>query len=283
MRPDSDDYLVRYLLGDVAPDEAERLDERSISDKAFALRLRTLENDLVDRYARGEHLDESLERFGRQFSQSAYLRDKVRFAESLQRLQSGSPRRSLTGVTRTYARFATHGLAAAAVLCLAVAGYLLTRNLGLREELAQLEAHRTSMEAETAGLRQALETARSTPRPQPSLTTATFLLAPPRRGLVEDAQSISVPSGTGTLELRLQTEADGFETFWAALKDPATARTVWRSGDLPPEVTSAERIVPVTIPVELLATQRYIVELSGTDRTGRTELIGHYVIRVVLE
>lgn len=282
MRPDSDEHLVGYILGDVAPDEAERLDERSITDKAFALRVRTLENDLIDRYARGER-DQSLERFDRLHRRSPYLRDKVRFARSLQGLGSAAPAPRSAAVTWTSGQFLLRGLAAAAVLCLAAAGYLLTRNLDLREELAQLDARRTSVETENARLRQALEADRSTPGPQPSLTTATFLLVPPRRGLVEDVPRISIPNGTEVLELRLQTEADAHGTFWAALRDPATTRAIWRSGDLAPEVTGMERIVTATIPVKLLATQRYIVELSGIDRTGRMELIGHYAIRVVLE
>ena len=77
MSSDSDEQLVRYLLGDVPEADADRLDERSITDDAFALRLRVIENDLVDRYARGEPFDASLERFERLYRASSHLRDKV--------------------------------------------------------------------------------------------------------------------------------------------------------------------------------------------------------------
>ncbi len=50
----NDQVLIRYLLGSLSEEEAERLDELGIADDAFAWRLRAVENDLVDGYVRGE-------------------------------------------------------------------------------------------------------------------------------------------------------------------------------------------------------------------------------------
>ena len=50
-----DDYKIElYLVGALAEDETERLDEMSLTDDIFADRLRNVENDLADAYARGE-------------------------------------------------------------------------------------------------------------------------------------------------------------------------------------------------------------------------------------
>ena len=40
MSADSDEYLIRYILRELPESEAERLDEQSVSDDAFARRLR---------------------------------------------------------------------------------------------------------------------------------------------------------------------------------------------------------------------------------------------------
>ena len=86
MSADSDEYLIRYILRDLPESEAERLDERSVTDEAFAQRLRDFENDLVDRYAREDATDESLNRFEQRVRDSSYLRNKVQFARALQKV-----------------------------------------------------------------------------------------------------------------------------------------------------------------------------------------------------
>ena len=55
--------MIHYLLGSLPEKEAERLDELSITDDDFALRLNDAENDLVDAYVRGELSAETRERF----------------------------------------------------------------------------------------------------------------------------------------------------------------------------------------------------------------------------
>jgi hypothetical protein len=275
MDADSDDRLVRYLLGDLPDDEAERLDERSITDDALALRLRVMENDLIDRYARGEPFDAALERFDSMFRTSAHLRERVRFAQALSALTAA---RADSGQRRGW-----WGLAAAAVLVISMAGYLGVRNSRLGDELLQSEARRGAVEKQNAQLQQELERKSAIAPPQLSPVTATFLVRPPRRGLGNDTTTVLLPRSTEQATLRLQVESDAYAVFWAALRDPATARIVWRSGDLPAEVSASDRIVSVTMPVSLLLAQRYSVELSGVTRGGSSELVGHYPIRVVLE
>src|SRR5215203_3111418 len=84
MSADSDDYLIRYILRELPESEAERLNEQSVTDEAFARRLRDFENDLVDRYAREGATNETLKRFEQQVGDSAYLRNKLQFARALQ-------------------------------------------------------------------------------------------------------------------------------------------------------------------------------------------------------
>ena len=290
MRSDSDDELVRYLLGDLPPAEAERLDERSVTDDEFALRLRELENDLVDRYARGEAFDVSLEQFDRLHRGSSHLRDKVQFAQALHALTSTAaadgrvaPAPATGALASASNRLAWQSLAAAAVVALAAAGYLGIRNLQLGDELRQLDTRRVALERQHAELQRELEQARATPAPGRAPITATFLLPAPRRGIPTEATTISLPRGADQVTWHLQVESDAYSIFWAALRDLATSRIVWRSGDLAAETSGSDRVVTVAIPASALVNERYAIELSAIDSRGSAELVGHYVVRLVLE
>ena len=86
--PDSgpdDQQLVRYLLGLLPEEDAERLDEASVVDDEIAGRLRVVENDLVDAYASGSLEGESLRRFESFYLSSPLRRQKVKFARSFHR------------------------------------------------------------------------------------------------------------------------------------------------------------------------------------------------------
>jgi hypothetical protein len=283
MAQDSDEHLIRYILGELPDGEAERLDERSITDDAFAARLRVLEDDIVDRYARGESLGVSLARFQQAQRASPYLREKVRFAESLAawsaKAQAVRPRPS----THAFFGLGTWALAAAAILMVVAGGYLVRTNQRLRSEFARLEAQHLVVEQQNAQLHRQLEAppvARPTP---PAAVTATFVLPPPRRGLEREATIVVVPKDTKQLAFRLQVESDAYPRFWAALKDVASGAIVWRSPDVAAEPAGANRIATIVIPADILRPQRYAIELVGVGKSGASELLGAYAVRVTFE
>ena len=279
MQTESDDHLVRYLLGELPEDEAEPLDERSVTDDAFALRLREIEHDLVDRYARGEPL--AMARLSRRFQQSAQLRDQVQFAAALNRLTDAShPVSTSVAAQPALQRRWLQGLSAAALLLLAVAGYLGVRTTQLRGERDHIQSQRDAVEQRNRDLQQQLERAR--PAPQTPVAPAVFLVPPPRRG-VDGETAIVIPSGSEQVVLRLTVESDAYRTFWAALRDPSADRAVWRSPDLSATAAGANRIVTLTMPTASLRSGRWIVELSGVLSDGSIELAANFPIRVVLE
>src|SRR5262245_58458661 len=77
-----DDHLIRYLLGCLPEEEAERVDEESIVDDELAERLRLVEDDLVDAYASGTLTGERHERFESSYLASRRRRKKAAFAKS---------------------------------------------------------------------------------------------------------------------------------------------------------------------------------------------------------
>ena len=80
-----DRALTRYLLGQLAGEDADRLDELAIVDDGMAWRVRTVENDLVDAYVRGTLDAESRRHFETHYLASPKRRAKVRFADAVRR------------------------------------------------------------------------------------------------------------------------------------------------------------------------------------------------------
>ena len=78
-----DSVLVRYLVGSLPDAEAERLDELSVADDEFALRLSAAEHDLVDAYVNGELSGDTLDRFRSRYLTAPARGEKVAFAETL--------------------------------------------------------------------------------------------------------------------------------------------------------------------------------------------------------
>ena len=150
-----DQVLVRYLLGTLPEEEAERLDGLSIADDAFAWQLNAVENDLVDGYVRGELSGEDLARFKKSYLSSPKRLQKLEFAEALSSFGAKTPNAAAQAVSaitvpgskpkqesskdlparRWFS--APHlvpqwGFAGGALVLLFAAGYLLLDNVRLR-------------------------------------------------------------------------------------------------------------------------------------------------------
>jgi hypothetical protein len=86
-----DAKLVRYLLGLLSNEEAERIDELTIADDDVAWRVRGTENELVDAYVRGGLDGEILEQFETYYLSSPLRLEKVMFARSFLRNADVAP------------------------------------------------------------------------------------------------------------------------------------------------------------------------------------------------
>jgi hypothetical protein len=180
--PYDDRQLTRYLLGQLAEEEAERLDELAIVDDAVAWHLRALENDLVDAYVRGTLDAESRQHFETYYLASPKRRERVRFAERFVRAadatvtpaeQTPEPLRGAlasassplgTDAPRETGRAgwldwlvpqSTAGwgfVYGAAALLLIVSGLLVMRDLRLGRALSESEQQRVALERRTQDL-----------------------------------------------------------------------------------------------------------------------------------
>lgn len=309
MSEPGDPLLTRYLLGQLEEEEIERLDERSITDDSFASQLEAAENDLIDAFLHGELSGESLERFKRVFSAPARLR-KIEFAKALMQVSEnvGLAQQPAPWRTRDQA-WATRSIwawftspqprlqwtfAAAALLLLFGAGYLLKVNRDLREQAgaarqqeAQLNQRTQELErqlnehrAATGASSQPPESTESTAAPLP--TTVAVLLLPQARG-VGQVPKVSIPARADLLNLQLQLEMDDFPAYRVALKDPSSGGILWTSAKLKSASASNARVVKLSLPSRFLKPQTYVLELNGFAPGGTSQFISSYVFKAVIE
>jgi hypothetical protein len=295
-----DEMLVRYLVGTTTDEETESLDELSIADEAFALRLRAVEHDLVDAYANGELSGSVLEHFTANYLSSPAGRAKVDIAKTLRAYggtraaaSAGAARPGTTGPSRAWL------LAAAAVL-LAIAATLAFDDLRLRRSAADarqqqlaLEQHeRERQEAinrqqpETAGAAQARKRENVVDREtQPAAGTYTLaiLLLPATR----DAQRLPIVALSKNVEavtLMLDVGPDDSADYRAAIEDAASDRVVWRSGPIRAAVASdGRKHLAITVPATQLQVAEYALKLTGVSATGSVKSLDNYPFRVVLQ
>lgn len=201
------------------------------------------------------------------------------------------------------------GFAATALLMLLAGGYLMWANLRLRAQVAHTQAERAAVEgraqewqrqlaeqrvsdAETekelsrvrnrlAQLEQQLAAAepggKAATEPR-DLNIIAFNLAPQTRGAGQIA-TLTVPAGTDYVALTLALEADDFSAYRAALRNPATGNSLWRSGRL--KTSGQSKTVRVSLRASLFNPQNYVLELSGISATGVADLVSSYPFRVV--
>jgi anti-sigma factor RsiW len=333
----NDQLIARYLLGRLSESEAERLDELSLTDDEFAARLQVVENDLVDAYVRGELSGEELESFHSYYLASPRRREKVAIARGLQafigrtadsRQPEAAPRRlsaaSLSdqpGARKSFFRRyffepgpATRwGMAAAALLLLLLtAGWLVSENLRLRNQIQQARSERDELqrreeelrarlqqqgggdsqsEQELASLRQQLarleeqlarqQGAKSPPKDPPAEPRIfAFALAPQLRGAGQVA-TLAIPADADSVRLELQLEANDFPFYRAALKAQPGDALVWRGAGLRPISKGDGKTLVVVLGSARLKARRYAIEVQGVSSAGDAEVIGYYVFRVV--
>lgn len=300
----NDERLTRYLLGSLPAEEAERLDELSVTDDDFAARLSAAENDLVDAFVSGQLSGDTAAQFKANYLSSPKRREKVRFAKSFFSFQqnridsiAASSDISLTGNLESRWRFfqmpwlvPQWGLATAALLLLVASGYLVTANMQLRQRIDRSEADRASLSQREQDLQHQLatrtpaspETPDSAKAAFDKLHVAVFVLAPSLRDASRPPE-VSVSPDTDFVVLKLLLESNAFSLYRAAITDSATRHVIWTSTDLKPFADGAKHAVSFAFRSNLLRQQNYIVQLTGIHAGGAAELVGSYPIRGVVK
>jgi anti-sigma factor RsiW len=272
-----------YLLGQLPENETEQLDELTITDEEYAERVRAVEHDLVDAFARGELEGLVLEQFRAHYLTTPRRLEATRFARALQSYEA-----PLTGSRSTQANrgptAATsaektprwrHWLPLAAAVVLAVASaWLALENRALRDRAMSAELQRDQQ------LR-AAETPSATEPPAPSTgvapslpAVATLLLTPQLRS-GRQLPTVTLTGG-GNVAVQLDLEPVDYPAYDAALIASSGNRVVWQSGRLMARTRGERQRIDLSFPAGLLSPQDYLIRVSGLPERGAPEIVGEY-------
>jgi hypothetical protein len=278
-----DELLVRYLVGGTTDDETEALDEMSIAEEAFAVRLRAVEHELVDAYVNGELTGDLLDRFTSHYLSSPAGLAKVDIARALRDYRSQrAPRRT-----------SQKWLLAAAAVLLAAVATLVVDDVRLRRQATDARGREAALEQRSRELQDTIAQEQARAREQPAAASrapesiaarrlVSLVLFPARR----DAQTvpiISVAKNVDAVTLQLDPGGDEFSEYRAALQDASTERVVWRSEPLRAASAGGQSVLTMTVPASLLHRGEYAIKLTGIQTAGEPKVLDSYPFRVVLQ
>ena len=276
-----------YLLGQLPESETERLDELSITDDECAERIRAVEHDLVDEYARGELQGVVLEQFRSRYLTTPRRRDATRFAEALQSLDQSSEdgnsseaSRGPTTLVHETGRWRQLLPLAAAVMLATASVWLALDNRMLRERATSAESPARSATPRGRGPARGGHGPPSTSREPSPLTVATLVLAPQLRS-ARQLPTVALTGGTGDLAVQLDLEPVDFPAYEAALLASSGDRVLWRSDRLIARTVGDRKKIDLGVPATVLSPQEYLIRVSGVPARGASEIVGEYRFIVV--
>ena len=276
-----------YLLGQLPESETERLDELTITDDECAERVRAVEHDLVDAFARGELTGIVLEQFRSRYLTTPQRLDTTRFAEALQSLDENSEwgssseaGRGRTTPVRGTRRWRELLAIAAAVMLATASVWLVLDNRALRERVTSAELQRDRQLREAEAPRAANTAPPPTGREPAPLTVATLVLTPQLRS-ARQLPTVTLAVGSGDLAVQLDLEPVDYPAYDASLVASNGGRIVWRSDRLIARTIGDRKRLDLGLPATVLSPQEYLIRVSGVPARGASEIVGEYRFIVV--
>lgn len=276
-----------YLLGQLPESETERLDELSVTDEECGERIRAVEHDLADAFARGELHGVVLEQFRSRFLTTPRRREATRFAEALQSLDENSGRdssseagRAPTTVVREPRRWRELLALAAAIMLATASVWLALDNRTLRERVTSAELERDQQLREAEAPRAAEPAPPATISPPLLQTVATLVLAPQLRS-GRQLPTVTVAGDTGNVAVQLDLEPVDYPAYDAALVASSGDRVLWRSERLVARTVGDRKRIDVSLPATILSPQEYLIRISGVPARGASAIVGEYRFVVV--
>jgi hypothetical protein len=320
LKTETQEEMVRYLLGELTEAESARLEDSSFANPEQLAELRSVENDLIDEYARGEMRPVAMRNFEKLFMADPDRRKRVSFALALANVTSrrsvasnvandvASNRNWLNSFASLF-RFSNPGWVYAAGLvtvAVLIGGWwfvLRTNSIDQSAQIAQApapgpsqtvalaspSAETTNNQPDNPPSKPSLNKPESAPRNTndrvPSQTSvATFVLLPGLSRSENEATSLIIPRGKEWLRLKVKLEehdAVSYQNFTAELKLTNGLR-VWTSRPLTP----GNRTLTLNLPLSTLPapTGSYELTLRGHSPQQRNfEPIGYYYLNIVKE
>jgi hypothetical protein len=290
----ADALLTRYLLGACSEDEKVRVEDRMFADDSVYLRLRDLEEQLIDRHLRGDLTGTELAQFQEAYA-SPSRRQRVVFAQSLQKVLSSQTPPPAAVPTQSFwdAVRASFGVrlafAGAALALIAVLVVWRVDRRELQSSLARVEADNQALRQERALGRQRVEELEKRTaaldeklnRPSSRPVIATFVLSPGLLRAGRAATRLTIAPGVAEVRLQLDLEPGIDHARFRVELRTNDSRVLWSQDSRPQTIVESGAAVVVTIPAALFASGEYEVVLLGAISGGGFEDAGHYYFDVI--
>jgi anti-sigma-K factor RskA len=309
MRRTNDEILIRrYFLGDLPQEERARIEDRYLADADVFEGMLATENDLIDAYVRGELSEGERQKFEAAYFTSPERRQKVEFARSLSQVstlarqsvqvQGISPRKGVWAAFSVQRAIPQWALAAAVVVIVMSATWLMVENQRLRNGLQQAQAGQAELLREEDAQRQQIaelernpkdqvqenrqgsEVARLEPLSGPDVTLS--LTPGTARDTGEPQKTLVLSPAASRVRLQLVLDSDEYKTYEAVLLT-AEGKEVARGKALRSRSIDGNAAIAWRLPAHSIHAGDYIVQLAGQLATGSQEDLQPYTFRVLLK
>ena len=308
--------LKPFLLGELKPEEQQRLEQQLMIDTAAFEELQRVEDELIDDYLSGTLSSGEKERFESVFLLPPERQQKLSFARTLRHYIADHPikerrwpawRESWVAFWRFQNPVLSGSLAAALVLIIAGGSWSMLRISRLQKALGQAgprdaqsqltemgarnselaaalqheQTQRNLLEQQVANLKTGEGTGHPSPSPsqlQPALLS--FALTP---GLLRDmgsSQKFNIPASSSAVEFHLTLAQEDYPKYHAVLLR-VEGEEIWAQTWLRVEGTAQNQPLQLILPAKLLPPGDYVLKLSGISASGESEDAGKYYFRVI--
>ena len=318
----NEELIIRYLLGQLPEAQQVEIEDSAFQSQQYMQDILAVESDLIDEYVRGEITLNNREQFERHFLAAPERRRKVEFARALTTVTSAVEPETVQNV-RTFELpksknnlwtflwglrpVSALSLAAAALVVVVGAAWLITSGLRVRSQLNQLRAVQQSQDAQQRQLDQQLAgerastedltaqlererraeaeraqrvAERSTKPGNPDMIASLILIPGLARGSNAEAR-VTISPSVRSVQLRVGVEPqDDYSSFRVELLTQK-GQKIWSQDNLSIHTTRAGRAILLNLPAKILDAGRYELSLKGTNGSGGSEDVGYYYFDVV--
>lgn len=307
--------IERYLLGELTEAEQAALEQEYFSDQRLFEQIVEIENELVDKYARGLLSTPKRDHFKEYYLDHAQRRERARFAEALQAKLEQAKEVEAAASTRTetwYQRLSVllrgprlaWAFSIAVLLFAVLAGWFFIETRRLRQELARTESERGAREGRERGLQQQvtneqrraeelsqeldrlrMQQLAASPSPSPenklASTFATLVLTiGGTRGTDASPPAVlQIPAGTEQVRLQLNLRENNYSRYQVVLQS-AAGSTIFTSRQLTAVNKKTGANLTVVVPARIFPAGDYVLTLRGVSKTGGVEDVSKSLFRV---
>ncbi|HJY29365.1 MAG TPA: anti-sigma factor [Pyrinomonadaceae bacterium] len=289
---------MRYLLGTLSEEERARLEERYFSDDKEFEEIEIAEDELIDRYVRGELTGTDLKQFEQAVALSPRLMERIEFAKLFAvRLRPAEAPVVAPVKPSWWERFfgVGHGsqlaLACSVALVLLAFGVSLYAWVKLREESRRLETQQAALEQRQRELNQQAAELAQRPRPtptetrvpfqgtvpQPSVAPVALTLFPGGARSLHDSKDLRLFSKTSDVEVTLNLRNTDYSSYRVKLNSVDRQGLLSISG-LKPRITNNGSMLTFRIPAQRLPKGDFYISLFGEPAD---ESVDDYPFRVI--